>query len=81
MHPFQYQRAESPDQAVAAVAKNAQATFIAGGTSHVDLMKEGVHHPSVLVDVSGLPFKQITAFEGGLRIGAGVSNTRANERG
>jgi xanthine dehydrogenase YagS FAD-binding subunit len=77
MHPFQYQRAESADQAVATVAKNPTATFIAGGTSHVDLMKEDVHQPSILVDVLGLAFKQITAFEGGLRIGAGVSNTAA----
>jgi xanthine dehydrogenase YagS FAD-binding subunit len=77
MHPFQYQRAESIAQAVAAVAKNPDATFIAGGTSHVDLMKEGVHQPSVLVDLAALPLKQITAFEGGLRVGAGVSNTAA----
>lgn len=77
MHPFQYQRAESADQAVAIVAKNPDATFIAGGTSHVDLMKEDVYRPNVLVDVSALPLKQITAFEGGLRIGAGVSNTAA----
>lgn len=77
MHPFQYQRADSADQAVAAVAKTPGATFIAGGTSHIDLMKEDVHHPSLLVDVSALPLKQITAFEGGVRIGAGVSNTAA----
>ncbi|UOG77500.1 xanthine dehydrogenase family protein subunit M (plasmid) [Hymenobacter tibetensis] len=77
MHPFQYQRAESIAQAVATVAKTPTATFIAGGTSHVDLMKEHVHQPSLLVDVSALPLKQITAFEGGLRIGAGVSNTAA----
>ena len=33
MHPFQDQRADSTDQAVAAVAKTPGATFIAGGTS------------------------------------------------
>ncbi|NVO86623.1 FAD binding domain-containing protein [Hymenobacter terrestris] len=77
MHPFQYQRADTADQAVATVTKTATATFIAGGTSHVDLMKEGVHRPSVLVDVSGLPLKQITQHEGGLRIGANVSNSAA----
>ncbi|RAK62375.1 FAD binding domain-containing protein [Hymenobacter edaphi] len=77
MHPFQYQRAESAEQAVAAVAPNPAATFIAGGTSHVDLMKEDVHRPALLVDVSALPLREISAFEGGLRIGAGVSNTAA----
>jgi len=77
MHPFQYQRAESTAQAVAMVAKNPGATFIAGGTSHVDLMKEDVHRPTMLVDVSALPLKQITPLEGGLRVGASVSNTAA----
>ncbi|MBC8083937.1 MAG: xanthine dehydrogenase family protein subunit M [Hymenobacter sp.] len=77
MHPFQYQRAESATQAVSTVAKNPSATFIAGGTSHLDLMKEDVHRPNLLVDVSALPLKQITAFEGGLRLGANVSNTAA----
>ncbi|MBO3272252.1 FAD binding domain-containing protein [Hymenobacter defluvii] len=77
MHPFQYQRAESTNQAVAAVAQNPGATFIAGGTSHVDLLKEGVHRPTLLVDVSALPLQQITPLAGGLRIGAGVSNTAA----
>jgi xanthine dehydrogenase YagS FAD-binding subunit len=77
MQPFQYQRAENIDQAVATVAQNPDATFIAGGTSHVDLMKENVHQPNALVDVAGLPLKQLTDFAGGLRIGAGVSNTAA----
>ncbi|SFQ53593.1 FAD binding domain-containing protein [Hymenobacter arizonensis] len=77
MHPFQYQRADSAEQAVATVTKNPAATFIAGGTSHVDLLKEGVYRPGLLVDVSALPLRQITAHEGGLRIGAGVSNTAA----
>ncbi|GAB3243715.1 xanthine dehydrogenase family protein subunit M [Hymenobacter seoulensis] len=77
MHPFHYQRTDTADQAVATVAKNPDATFIAGGTSHVDLMKEGVHQPSLLMDVTALPFQQIAAFEGGMRIGAGVSNTAA----
>ncbi|WP_345110827.1 xanthine dehydrogenase family protein subunit M [Hymenobacter algoricola] len=77
MHPFQYQRPTSPAPAVATVAKNPGATFIAGGTSHLDLMKEGVYRPTLLVDVSGLPLKQIVDFEGGVRIGAGVSNTAA----
>ncbi len=77
MHPFQYQRATSTAQAVAAVAPEPGATFIAGGTSHLDLMKEDVHRPSRLVDISLLPLKQITALAGGLRLGAGVSNTAA----
>ncbi|OGX81558.1 FAD binding domain-containing protein [Hymenobacter coccineus] len=77
MHPFQYQRATSGSQAVAAVAKIPDASFIAGGTSQVDLLKEGVHQPSLLVDVAGLPLRQITDFEDGVRIGANATNTEA----
>jgi xanthine dehydrogenase YagS FAD-binding subunit len=77
MHPFQYQRAENPGQAVAAVAKNPEAAFIAGGTSQVDLLKEDVHQPSLLVDVSGLTLRQIIDFEDGVRIGANATNTEA----
>lgn len=77
MHPFDYQRATTTDAAVASVAPNLSATFIAGGTSHIDLMKEDVHRPTLLVDVSALPLGKIEAFAGGLRIGATVSNTEA----
>ncbi len=77
MHPFQYERAKSAKDAVATVAKNAGATFIAGGTSHIDLMKEDVHRPTLLVDISALPLRTIAPLGGGLRIGAGVSNSDA----
>ena len=77
MYPFQYQRAKSVAAAVAAVAQEPGATFIAGGTSHVDLMKEDVHRPTRLVDIAALPQDKITPWEGGLRIGAGASNAAA----
>jgi xanthine dehydrogenase YagS FAD-binding subunit len=78
MHPFQYQRAESSSQAVAAVAQQPTAAFIAGGTSQVDLLKEGVLQPSLLVDVAGLPLRQLSELPGGgVRIEANVTNTEA----
>jgi xanthine dehydrogenase YagS FAD-binding subunit len=77
MHPFEYQRAKNAKNAVDVVAKNASATFIAGGTSHVDLMKEDVHRPDLVVDVSALPLKSIRSYRGGLRIDANVTNTQA----
>lgn len=77
MHPFQYQRAESAAAAVAVVAKTTGAAFIAGGTSQIDLMKEDVLRPPLLVDIAPLPLTEIRAFGGGLRIGAGVSNAAA----
>lgn len=78
MNPFQYQRAGSVADAVALVAQDPAATFIAGGTSEVDLLKEGVHQPSHLVDLAGLPLGTIAPLSGGgLRLGAGVSNSAA----
>ncbi|WBA43087.1 FAD binding domain-containing protein [Hymenobacter canadensis] len=77
MNPFQYQRAGSAAEAVALVAQDPAATFIAGGTSEVDLLKEGVHQPSRLVDLAGLPPGTIAPLNGGLRLGASVSNSAA----
>ncbi|MCO8270813.1 xanthine dehydrogenase family protein subunit M [Actinoplanes sp. TRM 88003] len=52
------------------------ATFLAGGTNLVDLMKLGVATPDVLVDVTRLGLDQIGDLPGGgLRIGAGVRNS------
>ncbi|QDE38449.1 xanthine dehydrogenase family protein subunit M [Luteibacter pinisoli] len=83
MKPFTYERATSPAQAAAAVARNRQAKFIAGGTNLLDLMKSGIEEPTHLVDVNGLDLDEITETpEGGLRIGALVRNTdlAADER-
>lgn len=76
MHPFQYERARNAKNAVSTVSQNPSATFIAGGTSHVDLMKENVHRPDLVVDISGLPLRSIGGCRGGVRIGANVSNTQ-----
>lgn len=83
MKPFTYERATSPAQAAAAVARNRQAKFIAGGTNLLDLMKSGIEEPAHLVDVNGLDLDEVTETpEGGLRIGALVRNTdlAADER-
>ena len=75
MRAFEYQRAESTEQAVAAARRDG-ARFIAGGTNLVDLMKVQVETPTRLVDVSRLPLSSIDAMpEGGLRIGAMVRNS------
>ena len=50
--------------------------YIAGGTSQVDLMKEGVSRPSQLVDITRLPLSEVSHdSDGGCRVGATVSNT------
>ena len=83
MRPFTYERANSPAEAAAAVMRMQGARFIAGGTNLIDLMKIEVETPRHLVDVNGLGLDQIEETEdGGLRIGAMVSNTdlSADER-
>ncbi|PSL79100.1 molybdopterin dehydrogenase, partial [Variovorax sp. WS11] len=83
MKPFTYERARSPAQAAAAVARSPGAKFIAGGTNLLDLMKLQIEAPTHLVDVNGLALDRIEATpEGGLRLGALVRNTdlAADER-
>ena len=84
MHPFSYttaedERAATSSGAVAGGAPGAVENpirFLAGGTTLIDLMKLDVETPMRLVDVSPLPLTKIeTMADGGLRIGALVTNT------
>ncbi len=80
MTPFQYKHAPDAAGAIALAALHDNAQFIAGGTSQVDLMKEGVQVPGTLIDISriGLDTIEPTA-AGGLRIGANVRNSVASD--
>ncbi len=83
MKAFTYERATSPAQAAAAVGGKPGAKFLAGGTNLLDLMKLEIETPVHLVDVQDLKLDRIeTTSEGGLRIGALVTNTAlaADER-
>jgi xanthine dehydrogenase YagS FAD-binding subunit len=76
MRPLTYERATDAAAAVALVAGNPRAAYLAGGTNVVDHLKLGVAAPDVLVDVSRLPLDDIEALEdGGLRVGAAVRNS------
>ena len=78
MNPFAYQFADDIPSAVTLVAQDPDAQFFAGGTSQVDLLKEGVQQPGRLVDVTRLPLNDIERLPaGGLRIGANVKNAVA----
>src|SRR5215470_2076934 len=75
MNPFTYTRAADIRQAVHEVAVDDTASFIAGGTNLIDLMKESVARPSHLVDITRLPLNRIELLDdGGLRLGALVTN-------
>ncbi len=76
MKPYRYERAEDVGGAVAMLADEPNAAFLAGGTNLVDLMKLGVVGPDVLVDVGRLTSDQVEELpDGGLRIGAAVPNS------
>ncbi|WP_423414484.1 xanthine dehydrogenase family protein subunit M [Hyphomicrobium sp. B1] len=76
MKAFSYERAKDPISAAQAVAGRTGAKFIAGGTNLLDLMKLEIEAPTHLVDVQDLGFDKIEVTgDGGLRIGALVTNT------
>jgi xanthine dehydrogenase YagS FAD-binding subunit len=74
MRSFRYERA-ADSQAAHALRAQAGAAFLGGGTNLVDLMRETIEHPDLLVDVSGLSSAIEATPDGGLEIGAGVKNT------
>jgi xanthine dehydrogenase YagS FAD-binding subunit len=75
MNPFRYVQAQEQSGAVGQVAGDPRATFLAGGTTLLDLMKLGVETPATLVDINRLPLSQIDDRGGGLLIGALVTNS------
>ncbi|GAA1162624.1 xanthine dehydrogenase family protein subunit M [Streptomyces hebeiensis] len=76
MFPFSYTRVSDTREAVDAGRRGGR--YIAGGTTLVDLMRETVERPESLVDISGLPLREVRAIEGGgLRIGALVTMAEA----
>lgn len=75
MNPFTYVRAANSDEAIATLKREPQAMLIAGGTNMLDLMKEGVHTPSQLVDIRKLPSTEIVTKDNGIRMGAAARNS------
>jgi xanthine dehydrogenase YagS FAD-binding subunit len=76
MRPFDYAPAEDVAGAVATLARAPEGQFLAGGTNLVDLMKLGVATPDTLVDIGRLPLHDVVRRpDGGLRIGAAVTNS------
>jgi len=71
MQVFRYSQARTVEAAV-----RSGGTFLAGGTTLVDLMKLDVLQPASVVDINGLPLDRVEALpNGGLRIGALVRNS------
>ncbi|MBV8424295.1 MAG: xanthine dehydrogenase family protein subunit M [Candidatus Eremiobacteraeota bacterium] len=70
MNRFRFARAHSPDAAVATVAADPHAAYIAGGTNILDLMKDYAVAPALLVDITALSFGKVESTPLGVRVGA-----------
>ena len=64
-------RPDGVEEAIAAVAGDPTAAYLAGGTTQVDLLlKDGVIAADRLVDISRLPMRGITRLDGTIHVGA-----------
>ncbi|MEO3755516.1 xanthine dehydrogenase family protein subunit M [Streptomyces sp. B6B3] len=71
MRPISYSRPTAVADAVRAVSADPDSSYLAGGTTEIDLLRQNVLTPRRLVDINELPLAGIEETpEGGLRIGA-----------
>lgn len=70
MYPFAYARATDVAQAVAEATADPDTSYLAGGTTQLDLMKDGVLRPGRLLDITRLPLGGITHTGTTIRVGA-----------
>jgi len=76
---FEFTRAYTVKAAIDAWKKMKGAKYIAGGTNLVDLMKKGISVPEKLIDINGLPLREIISDAKGITIGALTPNSAAAE--
>jgi xanthine dehydrogenase YagS FAD-binding subunit len=70
MRPLSYSRVDTVEDAVA-LCREPGSAFLAGGTTEVDLIRAGLHHPDHLIDINDVPLTAVEDLpDGGLRIGA-----------
>ena len=71
MHPFDYRRAASVEEAVAAFREAEDGAYLAGGHTLLPTMKQRLASPSVLIDLAGLTaLKGIAVADDAVEIGA-----------
>jgi xanthine dehydrogenase YagS FAD-binding subunit len=78
MNPFTYTRAADGAEAIRLAGVDG-ARYLGGGTNLVDLMRETIERPRVLVDVTGLSDRIEELGDGSLLIGAAARNTAVAE--
>lgn len=70
MNPLAYVRADDLDDAVRLLREHPHAMCVAGGTTVVDLLKESVFQPDVVIDISRVPRSEIEVRGDRMYIGA-----------
>ncbi len=75
MNPFDYARAGDAAEAIRLAGGRADAKYLGGGTNLVDLMREGIEHPTHLIDVSRLSHEIAARDDGSVLLGAAAKNT------
>ncbi|MEU1050218.1 xanthine dehydrogenase family protein subunit M [Streptomyces sp. NPDC005897] len=70
MKPFDYTRTARASEAVQLLASRPQGTFIAGGTELLNLVKDRVLAPDLVVDINQVPLSGIELRDGTLHVGA-----------
>ncbi|HEY3675749.1 MAG TPA: xanthine dehydrogenase family protein subunit M [Candidatus Tumulicola sp.] len=70
MNPFAYLRAPDASSAMSARLRTPGAQYIAGGTNILDLMKDDVERPALLIDINSLELSRIDARDDGVLLGA-----------
>jgi xanthine dehydrogenase YagS FAD-binding subunit len=78
MNPFTYTKATDAADALRHSASEG-VQYLGGGTNLVDLMRETIERPRVLIDVTGLSGDIVETPDGGLLIGAAARNTAVAE--
>ncbi len=76
MRNFAFHKPATVPEALRLLAHGEGARLLGGGTNLVDLMRENIERPDVLIDVTGLPLAEVTEGErGALVIGATTRNS------
>jgi xanthine dehydrogenase YagS FAD-binding subunit len=70
MNPFRYAQASDAPGAVTALRADRAMRYIAGGTNILDLIKDDVERPTLLLDITHLPLRSIDAGAHGVRLGS-----------
>ncbi len=79
MIELRYEKASDPSSAIGLHGGQGTARYLGGGTNLVDLMREQVEQPSLLVDVTALSREIEARDDGSFLIGAAVKNTALAE--